>query len=66
MTDITVIGGGYVGLVTSACLAELGHRVALVEIDRAKVDSLRRNIMPIYEFGLEQLWSHRRGCCTWL
>ena len=56
MTDITVIGGGYVGLVTGVCLAELGHRVTILEIDTAKVKSLRENIMPIYESGLEQLW----------
>ena len=56
MADITVIGAGYVGLVTSVCLAELGHRVTVIEIDEAKVGSLRENTMPVYESGLEQLW----------
>ncbi len=56
MTDITVIGAGYVGLVTSVCLAELGHRLTVIEIDPAKVSSLRENIMPIYESGLEERW----------
>ena len=56
MIDITVIGAGYVGLVTSVCLAELGHRVTVIEIDEAKVGSLQENIMPVYESGLEQLW----------
>ena len=56
MTDIAVIGAGYVGLVTSVCLADMGHRLTVIEIDPAKVSSLRENIIPIYESGLEERW----------
>jgi UDPglucose 6-dehydrogenase len=50
---ISVIGGGYVGLVSSVCLAELGHSVDLIEIDYAKVASLNSGRLPIYEEGLK-------------
>ncbi len=56
MTTISVVGGGYVGLVTSACLAQLGHSVTCIEIDESKVALLRENRIPIYEPGLAQLW----------
>jgi len=52
---ISVIGGGYVGLVSSVCLAELGHSVDLIEIDDAKVASLNSGRVPIYEEGLEEM-----------
>jgi UDPglucose 6-dehydrogenase len=52
---ISVIGGGYVGLVSSVCLAELGHSVDLIEIDDAKVASLNSGRLPIYEEGLEEM-----------
>jgi UDPglucose 6-dehydrogenase len=52
---ISVIGGGYVGLVSSVCLAELGHSVDLIEIDDAKVASLNSGRSPIYEEGLEEM-----------
>ena len=55
MSTLAVIGAGYVGLVNAACLAELGHRVALVEIDPAKVDRLRHGHVDILEPGLEPL-----------
>lgn len=54
---ITVIGGGYVGLVSSVCFAELGHSVSLVEIDPEKVMSINSGKPLIYEEGLEQLLS---------
>lgn len=57
MTRITVIGGGYVGLVTSACFAELGHNVRCLEADAGKVSMLRSGVMPIQEPGLTELWS---------
>lgn len=51
---ITVVGTGYVGLVTGACLAEVGHDVICLDIDQAKVDLLNNGGIPIYEPGLQQ------------
>jgi UDPglucose 6-dehydrogenase len=52
---IAVVGTGYVGLVTGTCFAESGHRVACVDVDVAKVATLRAGGIPIYEPGLEEL-----------
>jgi UDPglucose 6-dehydrogenase len=52
---ITMIGGGYVGLVSGACFAEFGSEVTVVEVDGQKLAALREGRMPIYEPGLEQL-----------
>jgi len=52
---IAMIGGGYVGLVSGACFADLGVEVCVVEIDAAKLDLLNQGRMPIYEPGLEKL-----------
>jgi len=52
---LTIIGTGYVGLVTGTCFAEVGHQVICVDKDAAKVALLQSGGMPIYEPGLEQL-----------
>ena len=56
MSSITVVGAGYVGLVSAASFARLGHDVTCVEIDPARVRALRRNRLPIREPGLTELW----------
>ncbi|MDE1992373.1 MAG: UDP-glucose/GDP-mannose dehydrogenase family protein [Rhizobiaceae bacterium] len=52
---ITMIGSGYVGLVSGVCFADFGHDVICVDKDVAKIDALRRGEIPIFEPGLEQL-----------
>lgn len=56
MSNIGVIGAGYVGLVTAACFSNMGHQVTLIEIDRSKVFNLSRSILPVHESGLPELW----------
>ena len=55
MSRIAVIGVGYVGLSTAACFADLGHHVIGYDIDEARILNLRKNRIPIYEPGLEEL-----------
>lgn len=55
MFNITVIGTGYVGLVTGTCLADLGNEVICVDKDRQKIAGLQKGIIPIFEPGLESL-----------
>lgn len=58
---ITVVGTGYVGLVTAACLAEIGHRVVALDIDDGKISLLRNGKVPIHEPGLEELVQKHLG-----
>ena len=52
---VSVFGAGYVGLVTAACLAEMGNSVCCADIDEGRVEGLRQGVIPIHEPGLDQL-----------
>ncbi len=58
MKTICIIGSGHVGLVTGACLADLGNRVICMDDDVTKIDTLRKGMAPFYEPGLEEM-AHR-------
>ena len=58
---ISIVGGGYVGLVSACCLADLGHSITLVEIDADKVNAINSGTSPIYEVGLEKLLNAYAG-----
>ncbi|WP_042567692.1 2-dehydropantoate 2-reductase N-terminal domain-containing protein, partial [Ralstonia solanacearum] len=58
---ITIIGSGYVGLVTGACLAELGNDVFCLDVDQKKINLLNAGGVPIYEPGLKELIDRNRA-----
>src|SRR5450432_1550132 len=53
--DLSIIGSGYVGLVTGACFADVGHNVICVDNDLRKVEALQAGKVPIFEPGLEEV-----------
>ena len=53
--NISIFGAGYVGLVTGACLADVGHKVLCIDLNAAKIDQLRQGRIPIWEPGLEAI-----------
>src|SRR6516162_2786463 len=53
--NISVIGTGYVGLVAGSCFAESGNDVCCVDVDTAKIESLRKGVVPFYEPGLPEI-----------
>src|SRR6185503_19853796 len=63
--DLCIIGSGYVGLVSGACFAEVGHHVVCVDNDQRKIDALLAGRIPIYDPGHEDL-VHRNVALTYI
>ena len=64
MAQLAVVGAGYVGLVTAACLSEFGHQVTCIEVDEGRLSRLQAGDLPIHEPGLSELVSeHTRDGC---
>lgn len=59
--NLTIIGSGYVGLVTGACLADIGHDVFCLDVDRSKIDILNDGGVPIHEPGLGEIIARNRA-----
>ena len=62
MANIAVVGSGYVGLVSGACLADFGNKVICMDNDEAKINALKKGGIPIYEPGLKDLV--QKGCAS--
>jgi len=58
--NLTIIGSGYVGLVTGACLADIGHDVFCLDVDQRKIDVLNNGGVPIHEPGLQEIIARNR------
>jgi len=62
--DVCIVGGGYVGLTTAVCFAELGNRVRIIDVDEEKVKKIRNGIAPIYEEGLQEMMERNMNRIT--
>ena len=62
---IVVVGAGYVGLITAACLAEKGHNIICYDVSKEKIKMLNRGKTPIYEQNIEQLMSRNKDKITY-
>jgi len=61
VVPVAVIGSGYVGIVAAACLAEIGHEVVCIDVDRTRIELLQAGGVPIFEEGLDALLARHRG-----
>ena len=59
--NISILGAGYVGLVTGTCLSNMNHNIICIDIDKKKVESINNGIAPIYEMGLSELLNRNKN-----